>query len=239
MKIAAVLAPLLLLPLSVHPAQHSAPQSSSPSAIAATLRTGTIRKQLILARQLGIQGADRHLGLKYCQIHIDHPTLELHNRTAVLRVLCYQDLTLILFAQKPGLHWRRLDSFFAYDPYTTATVSYKSLIHPPVQQVIVQNDATVSGNVYEAYFLVLRVVSGKFRTALTVLQTGIEPHFGGQPRAEKSTFSLQPATAGEPGEIDQTAKITIGKLSRTVRSSYSWYPDLKAFAQDGIPFIPR
>mgnify|MGYP001544908849 CR=1 FL=1 len=152
--------------------------------------------------------------------------------TSVLRLECGYGLDLVLFGREPGAAWKELDTISLYDAYNNAKLEYQSLIRPGVQELVVQNAATASGTLYQAYFLVFRVLGGRFMTALAVLETAMEPHLGGTPRDEKSTITIEPATKSETGEITQVAHLMIGSRTFLVRSSYSWSGYLHAFAKD-------
>jgi hypothetical protein len=165
-------------------------------------------------------------------MQIDHQHLEQAKETSILRVKCGYDLYLILFGRKSGAQWQMLDSMNLYDAYDKAALEYVSLIRPSTKELVVQNAATVSGNLYQAYFLVVRVVHGRFKTALAVLETAMEPHFGSSARDEKSTITVRSATASQVGEINQAARLTIGGHSFQIHSSFSWSDVLHAFAKD-------
>lgn len=232
--LAFLLGVLLMQPLNL-----AAQQRPSPEAIANTLRSGTRTGRTTLARRLGISDPNWTNCVDDLQINVDHPHLDRDTETSVLRVECGYDLYLVLFGRKPGSFWKKLDTLFLYDAYNNATLAYQSLIRPGVQELVVQNAATVSGNLYESYFLVIRVVDGHFLTALAALETSGEPRIGSEPRSLKSTFTIQPATASELGEIDQVAHLMIGSRSFEVHSSYSWNDHLSAFAKDGADDISQ
>lgn len=216
-----------------------AQQNSSPEAIANTLRTGTSIARITLARKIGISDSDLGNGLDQCRTQIDHQHLEEATETSILRVKCGDDLYLVLFGRKSGAQWRILDSMSLYDAYDKATLEYLSLIRLSTKEIVVHNAATASGNLYQAYFLVIRVAHGRFRTALVLLETATEPHIGSSARNEKSTIAVQSATTSQVGEINQAAHLTIGSQSFQVQSSFAWNEMLHAFAKDSTDQISQ
>lgn len=225
--------------LAIDLANCHAQENSSPESVASLLKAGTPASQIQLAAKLGVKGAGPQRGLESCDIQTDRPSLEHNLDTAILRVLCGSDFNLILFGRAPRGQWGKLDSVDFYDPYDALHLRYQSLIHPGIQEIAIDNAATVSGNLYQAYFLVIRVISGHFKTALAIYETGYEPHFGSSPRILKSTINIHPATPTSVGEIAQLAKVTDGKRSFDVSSTYSWNESLGAFSKDGIDVISR
>ena len=217
----------------------AAQQNSSPEAIAKMLRTGTAITRITLARKIGISDSDLANGLGQCQTQIDNQPLERPTETSILRVKCGHDLYLVLFGRNSGTQWRMFDSMSLYDAYDKATLQYLSLIRPSTKEIVVHNAATVSGNLYQAYFLIIRVVHGRFRTALALLETATEPHIGSSARDEKSTIAVQSATATQVGEIDQAAHLTIGSRSFQIQSSFAWNEMLRTFAKDSTDQVSQ
>jgi hypothetical protein len=108
-----------------------------------------------------------------------------------------------------------------------------------LHEIVVHNAATVSGNLYEAYFVVLRLVDGRLHVAFNGLETAAEPRIGTARRSQKSTFTMIPASSKQSGEISQAGTVENGKQAYVIRRSFGWSEDLQAFVENEVPSVQR
>ena len=66
---------------------------------------------------------------------------------------------LSLFAESRVAPAKEFDTISLYDAYNNAKLEYQKLIRPACRSLSVQNAATASGTLYQAYFLVFRVLA--------------------------------------------------------------------------------
>jgi hypothetical protein len=212
--------------------------SWSPESLVTALKTSNRDTQSVLAKKLGIQQLfDPQQGFDNCEVGAKAAKLDKYRETSVLTVKCGYDLSVIVLAKPPDATWTKIDSMDFYAAYDRLTLEPASLIHAPLQELVIHNAAGVSGSVYQAYFLVARLLGDRLTIVFSTLETAQEPHFGGVPRHQDSTITFSPARGNEGGEISQTAKIEIGEHSYIIRRSFSWDPNIQAFVEDGVETV--
>jgi len=208
----------------------------TPEDIVKGLKSGGQKIQLTLAKQLGLTGFDPQQNFRDCDVSARDAKLDESNNTSVLQVQCGSDLNIVVLRYHDAVS-ESLDTKYFYVPYDYK-VELASVLRPSTQEIIIHNAATVSGNLYEAYFIVLRLTKfGKLEVVLSSLETGMEPHVGGTPRDEKSTFTIIAASATDSGEIHQVATIEIGSHSYTIRRIFEWSDEWQRFVETGIEGI--
>ncbi|MGE5113113.1 MAG: hypothetical protein ACM3JB_19805 [Acidobacteriaceae bacterium] len=209
----------------------------TPESIVKGLNSGDPQSQSTLANLLGLTHFDPQQDFRECDIRSDDVKLDDSNDTSVLQVKCGYHMNIVVL-RRHGAMSEPLDSQYLYAAYDRSQLDFASVIHPYAQEIIVHNAATVSGNLYEAYFLVLRLTkTRKLKVVLSTLETGTEPRYGGTPRNQKSTFTITPASPTESGEINQLATIQVGSQSYTVRRVFEWSDEWQTFIEAGVQGI--
>jgi len=204
-----------------------------PESIADGLKSGDQKTQSKLAYQLRFRNFDPDQDFKLCDIHVDDIRLDERGGTSVLQVKCGYNLNVVVL-RRTQASAQLLDSRYFYAAYDRLRLEFASLVRPPLKELVVHNAATVSGNVYESYFLVLRLADEKLHVVLSRLENGSEPRTGGAARLQKSEFVVRPVADTRAAEIEETATISIGKRSYLVRRSFTWSEDWGAFVEDGV-----
>lgn len=168
-----------------------------------------------------------------CSVGVLRGSFEADSDDAVLKVQCSQDFQLLLLSRKSRGRWQYADSIpFPFGNHDLIAVALQKLIDPNDDDIVIHGDTVAFGTgIYQADFLVLRVLNRKLRVVLDTVEKGsVYPPLGhGTAVQQQSSFSITPTTGRDPGSITERMDLNVGGKKVTVERDFYWQKDLGIF----------
>lgn len=182
------------------------------------------------AETLRIESCGRNVPDGDCsdmKVAILRPRLDVSSDTAVLRIEGTQHGDLVVLLREGNQRWVLADTLPVTFPYKPMNIEFRSMVAPPVEEIVVHNNAVVWGNAYLGHLLIVKLVKGRLQVVFSAMEEEYarmaQPHY-----SASSTFELK------PGEVTQTARYTENdsnddKPSFAVTRQFFWHKGLGVF----------
>lgn len=166
---------------------------------------------------------------------------------AIITIDCSGDFGLVLLRQTREGRWTFMNSvsYPQGDTYGNLKVSTQNIDSSITKDIVVEHVIGMHGTGYlEDFFIVFRIVDGRLRAVLHVLEHYVRAGWSGVPDLdEQSTFVFDAPTSKQPGDIVERLVISAGDLPRiSLEQGYGWNPSSKMYAPEGwteIELHPR
>jgi hypothetical protein len=161
------------------------------------------------------------------KVEILRPRLDNRSDTAVLKIEGTQHGDLVVLMREGNQRWVFADTLPVTFPYKPMNVEFRSVVAPPVEEIVVHNNAVFWGNAYLGHLLIVKLVRGRLQVVFSAMEEEYarmaQPFY-----SASSTFELK------PGEVTQTARYaesdsTNDKPSFTITRQFVWNKGLGVF----------
>jgi hypothetical protein len=206
-------------------AQESLPVHSPEDAVR-ILQSGKAEEKARLAKQFHLDG-----DLTGMEFSVIYRPLDAGRKTAVITARLFDVITVIVLKHtRQG--WLYEDSLPFWAWTDKLSMNLKPLTEPPLNDIVIHQHVTTHGTgLYEAHFVVVKLIDSRLRI---VLDTVEEAHISGWPRDEgdieqKSVFKLTPAKKDEPADIEEEETVRTGSFAEVRKRDFTWIPEFKIF----------
>jgi hypothetical protein len=215
---------------------HNLVTFDSPEQVVNILRLGNDEQQARVKKELHmpwVLGKDcEGEPADECGVEIKTAVLEQGKENAVIQVAHYFDFLLIVLVRNKNGTWQYSDSMPLSAAYNFLTVTFQSIVNPPVQEIVVHKHVPLHGSgIYQANFLILKVIDGRLRVVLdTIEESNLTQDWTGGPLLmQRSAFEVIPKTGDKSAYVRETQTFVIGDRSAQWERAFYWDDDLHTF----------
>lgn len=171
-----------------------------------------------------------------CSVSVLRGTFEPDSDDALLKVQCSQDFQLLLLTSKSHGRWHYADSMpFPFGDHDLIAVALQKLIDSNHDDIVIRGDTVAFGTgIYQADFLVVRVLNHKLRVVLDTVEKGslYPPEHEGPNQwvTQQSSFDITAADDKSPGTVTETMNLNVGGKKVTVEREFDWQKEFGVFA---------
>jgi hypothetical protein len=161
------------------------------------------------------------------KITVLHPKLDEGADTGMLQIEGLQEGDLVVFAREKDGSWSSLDAVRLDHPYAPLEIELRSLVKPPVQEILVHNISLARGNgVYFGDFLVLRLMTGRLQSVFAATEVG---RLTGELVPPNLRYEMSSVFSFELGGIAETATYRVGNQRYEIVRHYQWSEEFHSF----------